>query len=201
MCFLFSVLTSIPYAVALSASPLVRSWSSPLLLPMRSMSEANRRLHIVGLSPMEMDVWWSWSVSCMIFSWNKLNRMGDSKHPRLTPTVVLKNSSIWLFKSTALMEFSYSAWMAGTSPSSCWSLWGPVTGLHVRHSQTPYIEVYEAAEQATVVLQVLLYDDSTVDYCASAWSKTCLLFCQQFLSLGLESVEDNPEHHLAGMAD
>ena len=22
---------------------------------------------------MEMDVWWSWSVSCMIFSWNKLN--------------------------------------------------------------------------------------------------------------------------------
>ena len=38
-------------------------------------------------------------------------------------------------------------------------------------------------------------------YCAPAWSKTCLFFCQQFLSLGLESVEDNSEHYLAGMVD
>ena len=35
----------------------------------------------MGLPLMEMDVWWSWSVSCMIFSRNKLNRMGESKHP------------------------------------------------------------------------------------------------------------------------
>ena len=45
--------------------------------------------------------------------------------------------------------------------------------------------------------------DSTIEdlfYRAPAWSKTCLLFCQQFLSLGLESVEDNSEHDLAGMA-
>ena len=34
-----------------------------------------------------------------------------------------------------------------------------------------------------------------------AWSKTCLVFCQQFLSLCLETVEDNFEHDLAGMAD
>ena len=38
-------------------------------------------------------------------------------------------------------------------------------------------------------------------YCAPAWSKTCLVFCQQFLSLGLESVEDKLEHDLAGMID
>ena len=38
-------------------------------------------------------------------------------------------------------------------------------------------------------------------YCAPVWSKTCLFFCQQFLSLGLESVEDNSGHDLAGMAE
>ena len=37
--------------------------------------------------------------------------------------------------------------------------------------------------------------------CAPAWSKTCLFFCQQFLSLGLESVEEKSEHDRAGMAD
>ena len=91
MTFLFSVLTSIPYAAALSKSLLVRSWNSPLLPPIRSMSSANRTFH-VGLLPMEMDGWWSKSVSCMIFSRNKLNRMGESKHPSWTPTAVLKNS-------------------------------------------------------------------------------------------------------------
>ena len=53
-------------------------------------------------------------------------------------------------------------------------------------------------------LKVLLYDDSTIEdlfYCIPAWSETCLFFCQQFLSLSLESVEDNSEHDLAGMAD
>ena len=51
---------------------------------------------------------------------------------------------------------------------------------------------------------MLLYDDLTIEdlfYYAPAWSKTCLFFCQQFLSLGLELVEDNLEHDLAGMAD
>ena len=51
---------------------------------------------------------------------------------------------------------------------------------------------------------MLICDDSTIEslfYCAPAWSKTCLVFCQQFLSLGFESVEDNSEHDLARMAD
>ena len=95
MILLFSMLTSIPYAVALSASLLVRFWSSPLLPPIRSMSSANRRLHM-GLPPMGVDMWWSWSVSCMIFSRGKLNRMGESKHPWQTTTVVSKNSPGWL---------------------------------------------------------------------------------------------------------
>ena len=51
---------------------------------------------------------------------------------------------------------------------------------------------------------MLLNNDSAIEdmfYCAPGWSKTCLFFCQQFLSLGLESVEVNSEHGLAGMAD
>ena len=48
---LFSMLTLIPFALALlalSMSLLVRSWSSPFLLPIRSVSSVNCRLHIYG---------------------------------------------------------------------------------------------------------------------------------------------------------
>ena len=65
------------------------------------------------------------------------------------------------------------------------------------------LKVYEVLEQIVLVLQMLLYDDSTIEellYCALARSKTCSFFCQQFLSLGFESVEDNSKHDLAGMA-
>ena len=54
------------------------------------------------------------------------------------------------------------------------------------------------------MLQVLFYDDSTIEdlfLCAPAQSKTCLFFCQQFLSLGLELAEDNLEHEPATVAD
>ena len=66
------------------------------------------------------------------------------------------------------------------------------------------LEVYEVVEQIALVLQLLLYDDLTIEdlfYCTPAWSKICLFFCQQFLSPVLESVEDNSEHDPAGMAD
>ena len=95
----------------------MRSWSAPLLSPTRSMSLVNCRLNM-GLPLMEMGVWWLWSVACIIFSWTMLNRMGESKHPWRTPTIVLKNSPSWLFKTTALLGFSCSAWMAWTRPSS-----------------------------------------------------------------------------------
>ena len=65
------------------------------------------------------------------------------------------------------------------------------------------LEVYEVMEQMALVFKVPLSDDSIIKdlfHCAQAWSKTCW-FCQQFLNLGLESVEDNSEHELAGMAD
>ena len=65
------------------------------------------------------------------------------------------------------------------------------------------LEVYEAVEQIALVLSVLFCDDSTIEdmfYGDPAWPNNCLFFCQQFLSLGLESVEGNSEHDLAGMA-
>ena len=51
---------------------------------------------------------------------------------------------------------------------------------------------------------MLLCDELTIEdlfYCAPAWPKSCLIFCQQFLSRGLKSVEDNSEYDLAGMAN
>ena len=65
-------------------------------------------------------------------------------------------------------------------------------------------KVYEVVKQIALVLKLLLFDDSNIEdlfYCVPAWPKTCLFFCQLFLSLGPESVEDNSEHDLAGMAD
>ena len=47
------------------------------------MLSANHGLHM-GLLSMEMDMWWSRCVSCMIFYRNKLNRMGESEHPQQT---------------------------------------------------------------------------------------------------------------------
>ena len=92
MILLFSVLTSTPYAIVLSTSLLMWSWSSPWLSSIRWMVSANSRL-CMGLPPMEMNVWWSWSVSYITFSRNKLNWIGESKHPWWTPIVVLKNFS------------------------------------------------------------------------------------------------------------
>ena len=62
----------------------------------------------MGLPLMEMDVWWFWSVSCMIFSRNKLNRMGGRTH------------------------------IADCSGGHCWSSHiATATGLHARLCQTP----------------------------------------------------------------
>ena len=66
------------------------------------------------------------------------------------------------------------------------------------------LEVYKVVEQIALVLWMFPYDDSTIKglfYCATARSKPCLFFCRQFLSFGLESVEDYWEHDLAGMAN
>ena len=64
------------------------------------------------------------------------------------------------------------------------------------------LEVFEVVEQFALVLQMLFYNDSTIEdlfYCVPAQSKTCLFFCQQFLRFGIESVDGNLEYDLAGI--
>ena len=64
------------------------------------------------------------------------------------------------------------------------------------------LEVNKVVEQIVLVLLALLYDGLTIKglvCCAPAWSKTCLFFYQQFLSLGLQSLEDYWERDIAGM--
>ena len=69
---------------------------------------------------------------------------------------------------------------------------------------TDYVKRLFVVKQIALVLWVFLCDDSTIEdmsYCAPARSKTCLFFCQQFPSLGLELIEDNLERDLVEMAD
>ena len=56
----------------------------------------------------------------------------------------------------------------------------------IQDTVTRLFEVYEVVEQIATIEGLF--------YCAPVWSITCLVFCQQFLTLGLESVEDNSEH-------
>ena len=60
--------------------PLTDGVDHPTKRAIRSMPSANRMLHM-GLPPMEMDVWWSGSVFCMIFPRHKLNRVGERSIP------------------------------------------------------------------------------------------------------------------------
>ena len=75
MISLCSVLTSTPYALALSMSLLDQFFRSSPLLP-----------------PMEINGWWSWSVYSMIIYRYMLDRMDESKQPWRIPAVVLKDS-------------------------------------------------------------------------------------------------------------
>ena len=215
---LFPVLTSIPFAIALSMS-LLRSWSSPLLQPIRSILSANHRLNMGSSSALALgqlritqsmillgwlaDVYRSRSVSCIIVYRNKLNTMAESMSHCWTPTVVSKNSSSWLFKRTALLEFLYSAWMAWTRPPSM------LKRLRI---------CYRPACQA--LLNVFL--KSMKLWNRSCWCCRCFSMMTWLLkiwsnvlrpglkpcsstssssSLGFESAEDNSEYDLAGMTD
>ena len=116
MILLFSVLTSIWYAAALSMSLLVRFWSTPLLPPKRSMLSANCRL-LMGLPPMEIDVCghgvfpaWS-SLGTSWIGWVRVSI--PDRHLLLSwrtpPAVCSRGLHCWS---------SHSAWLVWTSPFS-----------------------------------------------------------------------------------
>ena len=98
---------------------------------------------------------------------------------RKIPCRTRESNLHWRCEGPLLYQLSYIP----TLPQACM----PDSVLHL-------FEVYEVVEQITLLLQVLLCDDSTIKdlfCCVRAWSKACLFSCQQFLSLGLESAEDN----------
>ncbi|GFN93417.1 hypothetical protein PoB_001992300 [Plakobranchus ocellatus] len=67
-----------------------------------SMSSANRRL-VIGQPPMLTVPRWSSRASVIIHSRKILKRVGESRQPCRTPTVVLNQSPILLLQKTALV--------------------------------------------------------------------------------------------------
>ena len=83
----------------------------------------------------------------------------------------------------------------------CWSFWGPDTGLHARLYQTPSRSLWRCGTDRAGVVDASLW---WLDYwrsvlLCSGLVQNLLVFCQQFLSLCFESVENNFEHDLSGM--
>ena len=193
---------------------MVRSWSSPLLPPIKPMLLANRRLHM-GLRPMEIHAWCSWSVSCTTVSRNKLNRIVESEHPWHKSIAVFKDSPSWGFKRTALLEFPNTSWIAWTSLSSAMTLLKTCHNPACQTVSNAFLKSKKLWNRSRICW-VLLYDDSIMEdlfYCAGprkpGLNPACFIYlfiylfilCQQFLSLGLGSIKENLEHDLAGMVD
>ena len=100
----FSALISILYLVQV-LSRLSRASSSCSSSARASMSSANRRL-VIFLPPMLTFPSCSSRASDMICSRKMLKRVGDRRHPCLTPTVVLNHSPMLPFIWTALVALS-----------------------------------------------------------------------------------------------
>ena len=101
----FSALISILYLVQVLSRLSTRACSSCYSSARASMSSANRRL-VIYLPPMLTFPSCSSRASDMI-RWRKtLKRVGDRRHPYLTPTVVLNHSPMLPFIWTALVALS-----------------------------------------------------------------------------------------------
>ena len=138
----------------------------------------------------------------MILSRNMLKRVGESKHPCWTPTVVRNQSPMLLLKRTAVMalsEVSDDSDKVGADvvllygcPQSCMP--DPVNGL----------EVYEDMVEVLLVLEIFLIEDSWVEdlLCgAPAFSETCLFFSDDILRPWLQSVQYDLQNDFAWVTD
>ena len=101
----FSALISILYLVQVLSRLSTRASSSCSSSARASMSSANRRL-VIFLPPMLTFPSCSSRASDMIRSRKMLKRVGDRRHPCLTPTVVLNHSPMLPFIWTALVALS-----------------------------------------------------------------------------------------------
>ena len=96
----FSALTSTPLAVEALSRCSARFASSSSSPARPSMSSATQRL-VILLPPMLTVPSWSSKASVVILSRNMLKRMGESRHPCWTPTVVQNQPPMLLLKKTA----------------------------------------------------------------------------------------------------
>ena len=103
----FSALISILYLVQVLSRLSTRASSSCSSSARAPMSSANCRL-VIFLPPMLTFPSCSSRASDMIRSRKMLKRVGDRRHPCLTPTVVLNHSPMLPFIWTALVALSYS---------------------------------------------------------------------------------------------
>ena len=101
----FSALISILYLVQVLSRLSTRASSSCSSSARASMSSANRRL-VIFLPPTLTFPSCSSRASDMIRSRKMLKRVGDRRHPCLTPTVVLNHSPMLPFIWTALVALS-----------------------------------------------------------------------------------------------
>ena len=103
--FVFSALMSILYLVQVLSRLSTRASSYCSSSARVSMSSANRRL-VIFLPPMLTFPSCSSRASDMIRSRKMLKRVGDRRHPCLTPTVALNHSPMLPFIWTALVALS-----------------------------------------------------------------------------------------------
>ena len=85
----------------------------------------------------------------MILSRNMVKRVGESRHPCRTPTVVRSQSPMLLLKMMAMDKVCADVVLLHGCPQSC--MLNPVKGL---------LEVYEDIVEVLLVLVIFLSDDS-----------------------------------------
>ena len=131
---------------------------------------------VISRPPMLTLPSWSSNASHMLLSRKMLKRVGQSKHPCQTPTVVLNHSLVLPLNRTALWALSYRFSMV--CMMLAWMLYF-------------LIVAYEDMVEFLLMLQVFLAEDPEIEYlfCGAPFgSETCLLFCNDLFCLWPESV-------------
>ena len=101
----FSALISILYYVQILSRLSASTSSSCSSSARASMSSVNRRF-VIFLQPVLTFPSFSYRASVIIRSRKMLKKVGERRHPCLTPTVVLNHSSVLLFICTARVALS-----------------------------------------------------------------------------------------------
>ena len=147
-----------PWVFEDSTSRFVKSCNSVLLPAIRSISSANLRL-LIFRPPIEIVEVYSSSVFIIICSRKMLNNTGGSRHPCLTPTVVLKKLPVTLLIRTALVELEYSDYII--SMISC-----DITKLYIL-CHKPYtvkslFKINKVVIYIFIIFYVLFHENSAI---------------------------------------